>query len=164
VNGCHSERCRETKILLTGAAHEYSCELQYLGDNFGILRFVIDKEYDVDGIRLRPNDITYALYWTDRPYTLYVWHLGGSGEIVYYFNIADRISLQPREFIWRDLAVDVVIDSASGTPRVLDEDELPGDLPPELHRYIQAAKAHLLADFPDVISEANALLKKYILM
>jgi hypothetical protein len=161
VNAFRNQCCRETKILLTGAVHEYACELLHLDDNFGILRYVIDKEYDVDGIRLSPNDITYALYWTDRPYTLYVWHLSGSADIVYYFNIADRVSLQPREFTWRDLAVDIVIDSA-GTPRVLDEDELPGDLPPELHRYIQAATAHLLVYFPDVIGEAGARLKKYI--
>jgi hypothetical protein len=161
VNSSNSQRCIETKILLTGAVHQYPCELLYFENTFGILRYAVDKEYHVSGMRLVPGDVTLALYWTDRPYTLYIWQMNASKRAAYYFNIADNISLLPGEFRWRDLAVDILIDSA-GTVHVLDEDELPADLPVKLQCSILAAKAHVLTRYRDIIIEANSLLKKYV--
>lgn len=161
MNSFNSQRCIETKILLTGAIHQYPCELLYFENTFGILRYVVDKDYHISGMRLVPGDVTLALYWTDRPYTLYIWQMKGSKSAAYYFNIADSISLLPREFRWRDLTVDILVDT-TGTVHVLDEDELPADLPVKLQCSIQTAKAHVLARYWDIITEANFLLKKYV--
>lgn len=108
-----------------------------------------------------PGDVTIALYWTDRPYTLYIWQIQRSADVAYYFNIADSVSLLPGEFRWRDLAVDILIDSA-GIVHILDEDELPADLPAELQNYIFAAKTHVLTGYRDIIVEANSLLEKHV--
>jgi predicted RNA-binding protein associated with RNAse of E/G family len=108
-----------------------------------------------------PGDVTTALYWTDRPYTLYIWQVHGTKEAVYYFNIADSITLLPDEFSWRDLTVDIFIDTA-GAVHVLDEDELPVDLTAELQCYILTAKSHILNCYRDLIIEANVLVKKYV--
>ena len=156
----NNQRCIEKKSLLSGAVHQYSCELIALTIPFGMLRYTIEQEYTVGSIRLSPGDITYALYWTDRPYTLYVWHLKGATKIVYYFNIADRISLGPDEFLWRDLVVDILIDS-EGTIHVLDEDEIPPDLLAELLQHIERVKAHLLSHYREIIDEATVLLKNH---
>jgi len=99
--------CIETKLTLSGETKTYRCELLHFGSGFGVLRYVIDREYDVHGVVLAPGDETIALYWEDRPYTLYVWRRQAAQDTVFYFNIADQISLTPQEFIWRDLAVDM---------------------------------------------------------
>lgn len=149
--------CLEKKILLSGEVRTFSCELVHFEKGFGILKYVIDAEYDIKGIQLRPGDVTCALYWEDRPYTLYIWHRDSDKDAIHYFNIADRITLSPGEFSWRDLSVDILIDAA-GRPHVLDEDELPAGLGPELTGYIQRAKDYLLIHFRDEIREANELI------
>jgi hypothetical protein len=148
--------CIEKKLTLSGKVYLFECELLLLNSGLGVLKYIIDREYTVDGIKLQPGDITHALYWTKRPYTLYIWHLSRD-RVVHYFNIADRISLQPREFLWRDLAVDIVIDDGRNI-RVLDEDELPDNLDPELFRYIQNAKASIMREYTSIIQETNVIV------
>lgn len=150
-------RCLEKKILLSGDVHTYSCELLRLDTGFGILKYVIDREYRVGTIRLKPGDITYAFYWKARPYTLYTWHLRESGRVLYYFNIADRISLSPNEFTWRDLVVDILVDDRNRI-YVLDEDELPGTISPHLLKYIHEAATLIKNTFPVIIRETEILL------
>ena len=148
--------CIETKLTLSGETKTYRCELLHFGSGFGVLRYVIDREYDVHGVVLAPGDETIALYWEDRPYTLYVWRRQAAQDTVFYFNIADQISLTPQEFIWRDLAVDILVDS-SGV-HVLDEHELPADLDADLGRYINEAQAHILVHYEDIIQKVHMLL------
>ena len=151
--------CIETKLTLSCEKKTYRCELLHFGSGFGVLRYVIDREYDVHGIVLAPGDETIALYWEDRPYTLYIWRRRTAEIPVYYFNIADRISLTPQEFIWRDLAVDVLVDSRG--VHVLDEDELPSGLDAGLLHSIREAQAHILSDYPRIIKEAVARLLSF---
>jgi len=148
--------CIEKKLTLSGKVYLFECELLLLSSAVGVLKYIIDREYTLDGIKLQPGDITHALYWMDRPYTLYIWHLTRD-RVVHYFNIADRISLQPREFLWRDLAVDIVIDDGRNV-RVLDEDELPDNLDLELSRYIQNAKATIMREYASIMHEANIIV------
>ncbi len=149
--------CLEKKLTLSGKTETYQCQLVSLENDVGILRYVIDREYDVIGFRLAPGDVTLAVYWVDRPYTLYVWFRKEQRDRAYYFNIADRVSLGPGEFVWRDLVVDILI-GPSGEVRVLDENELPSGLPPNLLRYIDEARDHVLGNFGDIIKEADGLL------
>ena len=144
--------CIEKKLTLSGEIHTFSCELVRFEPGFGMLRYVIDREYDIHGVKLASGDETLALYWEDRPYTLYVWRKQTVQDIAYYFNIADRISLTPKEFVWRDLAVDILVDDRG--VHVLDEDELPPGLDAGLLRSIRKAQAHILANLPRIIKEA----------
>lgn len=151
-------RCREIKHTLSGDTQTYSCELLHYEPGFGMLRYVIDREYDIRGHRLLPGDVTHALYWEDRPYTLYVWHLrSGSGRL-FYFNIADRVALRPEEFVWRDLTIDVLVD-AYGRIDILDEHELPPDLPEELRVYIRTAVDLVVTRHQEIIREANEMIE-----
>lgn len=145
--------CTEKKITLAGPIHTYSCERVFLGNGFGILKYVIDREYDIQGIHLSPGDITYALYWEDRPYTLYIWYRTKHDRPVYYFNIADSIRLSPDAFVWRDLIIDILIDS--GRMQVLDEDEFPGDLSTDLKAYVIEAKEHIINNYQSILEEAR---------
>lgn len=80
--------------------------------------------------------------------------------MIYYFNIADSISLKPWEFTWRDLVVDILIEKDHPV-RVLDENELPADLSPDLSAFIHSAKAMVLKDHRKIIEEANAVVSNF---
>jgi len=149
--------CLEKKLTLSGAVQTYRCDFVSLVDGVGILRYVIDREYDIKGVKLQPGDVTCALYWADRPYTLYIWYLKREHRTFYYFNIADSISLTPGLFVWRDLVIDILIDD-QGTAHILDEDEIPADLSDDLRHYINEARTHILMNYPTVVQEATALL------
>ncbi len=151
--------CIEQKLLLSGGVQRYSCELLSLNSRVGILRYVIDRNYRVGPVSLSPGDITLALYWEDRPYTLYTWHRTTSPKALYYFNIADSVSLSPESFIWRDLVVDILVDDRMEV-HILDENELPAGIAPELRAYINDAKDRIVAHYHDIINEVNALLGK----
>ncbi|HAR45034.1 MAG: hypothetical protein A2X56_04315 [Nitrospirae bacterium GWC2_57_13] len=150
-------QCLETKRTLSGNTERYQCELVSLQDGFGILRYVTDQHYDIAGFRLSPGDETLALYWANAPYTLYIWHRKTQGDRAYYFNIADSVVLTPREFTWRDLAVDILI-TPKNEPIILDEHELPADLDRGLADHITRSKEHILANYQDLIKEAEQLL------
>jgi len=151
--------CIETKLTLSGEAKTYRCELLHYESGFGILRYIIEREYDIQGLKLAPGDETIALYWEGRPYTLYVWRGKAAQDTAYYFNIADRIVLTPQEFLWRDLAVDILVDQAG--VHVLDEHELPADLDDELGRSIQKTKEHLVENHRAIIAEADAVVLRF---
>jgi len=141
-------------MLLSGELHEYSCGLTYFTETFGVLQYVIERQYLVNGIALQPGEITNAFYWSDRPYTLYAWRTEQTGQGLYYFNIADRVTLKRTEFTWRDLVVDILID-ANDTVHVLDEGDLPSTITHDLHDYINRAKHHLLDHHSDIIAEVK---------
>jgi predicted RNA-binding protein associated with RNAse of E/G family len=152
--------CRERKRYLSGAEVVFECELVALEDRFGILKYVLDRRWQVHGLTLHPGTLTYAFYWLDRPYNLY-WWLDGSGETVgYYINLADSVQLSAREFAWRDLVIDLLV-LPGGRIRLIDEEELPDGLEQGLLSYIQAGKRLLLRDYKAIIEEATALLQRY---
>ncbi len=149
--------CRETKILLSGEVQHFACDLLALADGFGALRYVLDRPYQVGDIRLIPGDVTVALYWIDRPYTLYTWVPRSLGKPLYYFNIADGVRLSAEEFVWRDLVVDVLMDADSRV-RVLDEDELPRDLDAGLRCSIEQARYLVATHARELSQEAEGLI------
>ncbi len=153
------QNCLEIKHTLSGRTQTYSCELLQYKSGFGVLRYVIDREYDIAGHKLLPGDITFGLYWEDRPYTLYVWDLGRISTRLYYFNIADSITLRPVEFVWRDLTVDILIDARGGT-RILDEHELPHNLTQELKLYIRRAVDLVMNQHQEIIREAEEEIRR----
>ncbi len=147
--------CIEKKLTLSGTTQTFSCELLHFEERFGVLRYVIDREYAIGGITLLPGDVTTAFFWEDRPYTLYTWGLGKGKDDLFYFNIADSVRLAREEFFWRDLVVDILIDR-QGAAHVLDEHELPQDLDQGLAGYIQRAKDEILGRYSDIMAEAWA--------
>jgi len=150
----------EKKYLLNGDIRVYDCELIYKNHKLGILKYVLEKQYNVAGLILPGASVTYAFYWIDRPYTLYRWYYKEK-NIGNYFNIADQIVLNDSEFEWRDLTVDILY-LPDNLPKVLDEDELPSDIPNHLLEYIDLAKKHVIENYQGIIAETDQLLRLYI--
>lgn len=153
--------CRERKRYLSGEEVVFECELVALESGFGILRYVLDRPWKVQDLALRPGDVTYAFYWTDRPYNLYWWVSENGQTLGHYFNLADSVVLSAHEFAWRDLIVDVLV-LPTGRVQVIDEDEVPETLDEGLLAYIEAGKRQVLRDQRVIIQEAAALLSVYV--
>ena len=149
--------CNERKKYLLGDEIVYLCELIALRDEFGILKYLVDRQHKVGSLIIPPDTISYAFYWTDRPYVLYSWFNSDGQVIGYYFNIADSIALSPHEFSWRDLIVDILILPARQI-EILDEDEIPVSLDPEMIKHIESVKQLLLQTNQTIIAETSEIL------
>ncbi|HUG05982.1 MAG: DUF402 domain-containing protein [Chloroflexota bacterium] len=138
----------ERKTRLDGTVSEYRCEPLSLDvGRRAVLRYLIDRDWTIGdtGIVLRPGQITIAHYWTDRPYNVYHW-LDGLRTIAYYCNIATDTTIREEVVGYTDLVVDVLL-LPSGETTVLDEEELPPDLPPA-RRIVIARALEAIASGP----------------
>ena len=151
--------CNERKKYLLGDEIVYPCELIALRDEFGILKYLVDRQHKVGSLIIPPDTISYALYWTDRPYVLYSWFNRDGQVIGHYFNVADSVSLLAYEFSWRDLIVDILILPA-GQIEILDEDEIPASLDPEMKKHIESVKQLLLQNHQTIIDETSGILNR----
>lgn len=147
----------EKKKLLNGITRQYECERILYTRNFGILKYVLEKPYQVARLVLPQNTVTMAFYWCDRPYTLYRWYFQ-QNNIGNYFNIADRIVLQETEFRWRDLVVDILIYQ-NRELEILDWEELPAEIPVDLYSYILSATEQVKSNYLSTIKETDEILK-----
>ena len=151
------KNCKEVKRLLAGGEVIYECELIHVEEDFGILKYVFDKEVKIEDIIIYPETISYGFYWMDRPYNLYMWF--NESIIGYYFNIADSLYLSRQKFVWRDLIVDVLV-LPNGFVKVLDEEEIPLSIDKNLKNYIESGKKTILQNYKTIIREASKMLEK----
>ena len=111
-----------------------------------MLRYVSDREWviaDTD-VRVPAGAVTVAHYWSDRPYNVYHWLVGGR-TLAYYCNIAADTRIEPDLVAYTDLVIDVLL-RPWGAADVLDEDELPADLAPGHRLTIAKALEVLIAN------------------
>lgn len=144
----------ERKTRLDGSVSEYRCERLSLDvDRRAVLRYVIDREWVIGdtGIVLHPGQITIAHYWSDRPYNVYHW-LDGPRTIAYYCNVASDTIISEDMVGYTDLVVDVLL-RPSGETIVLDEEELPPDLPPARRILIARALESIAAGPRRLVAE-----------
>ena len=154
----------EVKRTLSGKEARFQCEVFAHTEDELIALFRLPEPRDVHGVWLPAGTITVGYFWRKRPYNLYHWLDKRGRTLAYYFNIGDVRSWASTEFEWDDLAVDVLA-SPSGRTQVLDEDELPVDMPDERRSYILAARDEVLRDLETLIETAerrSALVLKAI--
>jgi predicted RNA-binding protein associated with RNAse of E/G family len=145
----------EIKRTLAGAEKRFECRLLAGGTSHVVLLWISPSDMNVQGIELPAGTVTFAHYWTDRPYNVYHWHDRAAKTLGYYFNIADETRVQPGLVTWRDLVVDVLV-RPGGRPEVLDREELPAALPDDLRATIEAGVEILVGDIDRVLREVDA--------
>jgi predicted RNA-binding protein associated with RNAse of E/G family len=123
-------RIVERKIRLDGTTEEFACERLLLEPGKrAVLRYELDRDWNVAGIIVVPKgSLTIAHYWSDRPYNVYHWVSPDRRTIAYYCNVVASTSIAEDVVSYEDLVVDVLIET-SGAATVLDEEDLPPDLP-----------------------------------
>jgi predicted RNA-binding protein associated with RNAse of E/G family len=130
----------ERKTRLDGSTEDFVCEVLALEpERHAVLRYVLTREWTIAGgiLHVPKGAWTVSHYWTDRPYNVYHWLVDGR-TLAYYCNIVAKTVITRERVEYEDLVVDVLLNT-SGKADILDEDELPDDLP-SAHR-IAIAKA-----------------------
>ena len=111
------------------------------------------KDHLLEDVHLPAGCLSLGYFSEQHHYNAYHWVDDNGASLALYFNICDDTRITPGQVAWRDLTVDVLI-----TPdlrcRVLDEDELPDDINPDLLGLINRTRDALVAA-PD------ALLREY---
>jgi predicted RNA-binding protein associated with RNAse of E/G family len=135
-----------------------------LQDRFGILRYVAHQQLQFQGLVVPQGSISYAFFWTDRPYNVYMW-LDEHGDVLgCYFNVAYSVSLSPQEFVWTDLFVDMLVvpgsedEGAQARVQLLDVDQVPETLDETVRATVALGKHEVLRNHQAIIEEARAML------
>ncbi len=147
----------EIKRTLDGREKRFACQLlsRDADGRRAVVLFVAPAAMHVHGVDLPPGTVTFGYFWADRAYNAYHWMNGCGDTLGVYFNLSDRTRIADGVLEWRDLTVDILTTPA-GRVDVLDEDELPADLPPDLRRHIDEGKAAILADTPALLADIEA--------
>jgi len=124
----------ERKNRLDGTSEDFLCDrLLIEPGKRAVLRYTWTRELRVPGTDLvvPKGGFTISHYWTDRAYNLYHFLSApetGARTLGFYFNVVGGTTISDDLVSYDDLVVDVLIDP-SGAALVLDEEELPPDLP-----------------------------------
>ena len=114
------------------------------------------RDVRLEDLLLPEGSLSLGYFWEDRNYNAYHWVDDNRDTLALYFNICDNTRITPEQVAWRDLTVDILI-----TPdlrcRVLDEDELPDDIDPELLSLINATRDSLRAEPARLLHEFESL-------
>lgn len=145
---------KEIKHTLAGERQEFVCRLLERSPDRVVLLYPIIHARRVVDILLPANSVTYAYYWTDRPYNVYHWVDADGRTIAFYINLAGGTTIRQDAVEWHDLAVDLLI-TPDGTIRVLDEDDAAVMSSGALAQ-IAAAQAQALADREALLAEVGA--------
>lgn len=157
----HGAEITEVKTTLAGERKTFDCELLHRGAGEIVVVYRMPRDVELEDVLLRADTLSLGYFREDRPYNAYHWVDADLATVALYFNISDRTRIDANSVAWRDLAVDVLI-TPDGRCRVLDEDELPADIEPELRRYIEAARADLCRDPLSRLSEYDKLSRSLL--
>lgn len=146
---------KEIKVTLTGERQEFICQLLDRSDAHAVLLYSLRQARHVADLALPRGTVTYAYYWTDRPYNVYHWVAPDGRTLGYYINLSDQIIIRRGEVKWRDLAVDLLCSADGSRVQLLDEREL-DRLPSELRAQIDSARSHVLRHRDEILTEVAA--------
>src|ERR1043165_2623246 len=147
----------EIKHTLDGREKRFDCRLLALapdGRHAAVL-WIAPAAMLVRGVDLPAGTVSVGHFWTDRHYNVYHWLDPAGKTLGDYFNICDRTHIGAEVIEWRDLTVGVLA-LPGGRLDVLDEHELPADLPPATAAVIAEGKNAILTDPTAVLANIEA--------
>jgi predicted RNA-binding protein associated with RNAse of E/G family len=136
----------EVKRNLDGAVIEFACKAVILEQTRAVITMELERPVKLRGrlVELPARTQTYGYFWLDKPYVVYHWR-HESKTVACYINIGRLQAIGDGRVVWDDYAVDVVV-LPDGRVAVLDEDEVPETIAPELRRTIADATQLVLSN------------------
>lgn len=98
--------------------------------------------------------ISYGYFWEQRHYNVYHFVDPQGQTLGLYFNVSDRTRITEQQIYWRDLTVDIMVGPDGGY-QVLDEHELPEDLPKALRQLIFQVRDQIVARLAEIRAEVE---------
>ncbi len=145
---------KEIKHTLAGERQEFVCRLLERSADRAVLLYPIGRARRVADIVLPAGTVTYAYYWTDRPYNVYHWVDADGRTIAFYINLAGGTAIRQDAVEWHDLAIDLMI-TPDGAIRILDEDDTAA-MTPAAFSQVTSARAQVLAEREALLAEVGA--------
>lgn len=135
----------ERKTRFDGTVQEFACRaLVVEPGEHAIIRYELERDWHVGGMVFPKGGYTAGHFWIDRPYNVYHW-LAAGRTLGYYFNVGIVDEITETQVAWRDLIIDVLV-KPDGALDILDEDELPEDLPSDHRRTIAQALEQIVTN------------------
>jgi hypothetical protein len=135
----------ERKTRFDGSVQEFACRaLLVEPGKHAVIRYDLTRDWQVGGMVFPKGGYTAGHFWVDRPYNVYHW-LDGGRTLAYYFNVGLVDEISESRVAWRDLIIDVLV-KPDGAIDILDEDEVPPDLPAEHRRTIAQALEQIVTN------------------
>lgn len=142
----------ERKTRFDGSVQEFPCRALLIEPGkHAVIRYDLDRDWHVGDLVLPKGGYTAGHFWVDRPYNVYHW-LEGSRTLGYYFNVGLVDEISESRIAWRDLIIDVLV-KPDGAIDILDEDEVPADLPAEHRRTIAQALEQIVTNPKRLVRE-----------
>jgi predicted RNA-binding protein associated with RNAse of E/G family len=142
----------EIKTTLAGVEKRFDCRWLAGDARRAVVLWIASAPMRVHGIDLPAGTISFGHFWADRYYNVYHWVDGAGRTIGFYFNLADRTRISEATLAWRDLVLDVIATPA-GRLELLDEDELPARLDPDVVAHLAEGQAAIFADPARLMAE-----------
>lgn len=124
-------RIIERKIRYDSTLAEYTCEVVKLTKKYAVLTYEMAETVMVGtteaDMKIPAGSRTYAYYWTDRPYNIYIWRARSGEFLGAYFNIVKNTRITDQVVSFEDLIVDLLV-RPDGCSFILDKEELPEPL------------------------------------
>ena len=140
---------------------QFDCELLHATSNRAVVIYRMPAAYQLEDILLPEGTRSLGYFWQDKPYNVYHWIDENLDTLALYFNICDNTKIDEHTIEWRDLAVDVLI-TPDQRCRILDEDELPENLDPDLRSYIETTQKSLSKAPLSRLAEYDKLTREFI--
>ena len=145
----------ERKTRFDGSVQEFPCRALVIEPGkHAVIRYDLDRDWHVGGMVLPKGGYTAGHFWIDRPYNVYHWLEPPGRTLAYYFNVGLVDEISAARVAWRDLIVDVLV-KPDGAIDILDEDEVPADLPSEHRRTIAQALEQILTNPRRLVAEVE---------
>ena len=143
----------ERKTRFDGSVQEFACRALLLEPaKRAVIRYDLDRDWHVGGMVFPKGGYTAGHFWIDRPYNVYHWLEPSGRTLAYYFNVGIVDEISEAQVAWRDLIVDVLI-KPDGAIDILDEDEVPPDLPVEHRGTIARALEQIVTNPKRLVAE-----------
>lgn len=142
----------ERKTRFDGSVQEFACRaLLVEPGTHAVIRYDLERDWHVGGMVFPKGGYTAGHFWIDRPYNVYHW-FEGHRTLGYYFNVGLVDEISESQVAWRDLIIDVLV-KPDGAMDILDEDEVPADLPAEHRRTIAQALEQIVTNPKRLVKE-----------
>ena len=143
----------ERKTRFDGSVQEFACRALLIEPGtHAVVRYDLDRDWHVGGMVFPKGGYTAGHFWIDRPYNVYHWMTAAGQTLAYYFNVGLVDEISDTLVAWRDLIIDVLV-KPDGAIDILDEDEVPADLPPEHRGTIARALEQIVTNPKRLVAE-----------
>ncbi len=149
----------EIKRKLDGRIQRFRCDALEVAAGRAVILYHIERGVTLGGLAIPAGASSYGLFWTDRPYNVYLWVDPAGTTLGAYCNVANDTAITADTIDWLDLEADVMI-TPDGRAEVLDLAEVPADLPRRHRAALDDALARL-DDGPAVLDEAERAVAPY---